>query len=492
MLRLSSRSLVVLVGASASGKSTWAAEHFRPEQVLSSDALRGVVGETTRDQRASKDAFAALDFLLERRLGRRLFTVVDSTGLDDVSRERWAALAATHELDLHAVVFEETATTCKARNRQRRHPVPQRVIAAQVKRVGEVAPGLADEGYTVHAPASVRVVAPAFVGSPAAAQRQRSEPMTMRFGLSAPTFEWEGGDDTIGERLAEVAVAAESVGFSSLWVMDHVMQIPSFGPAYERMLESYTTLAYLAGRTATIELGVLVSGITYRNPAHLGKIVATLDVLSGGRAWCGLGAAWFEREHVAYGWEFPPLSERYARLEDALQLLPLLWGPGTPAFEGRHTSLAEAACYPRPLRDPRPPILVGGSGEQRTLRLVAEYADACNIPGDVGTVRRKLDVLRRHCEEVGRDPADILVTQLGHALTGSDPDEVAALVDAVGPGDRAPETTAERLNAGTVEDQIGRYRELAEAGVGMAILDLPPVATVAAIERFAPVVAAFA
>ena len=196
--------------------------------------------------------------------------------------------------------------------------------------------------------------------------------------------------------------------------MDHVLQIPQVGREWEDMLESHTTLGYLAGVTERIRLGTLVTGITYRNIAHLAKIVATLDVLSGGRAMCGIGAAWFEREHRLYGWEFPPLRERFDRLEDALELLPLMWGPGAPRFEGRTTTVEEATCYPRPLQE-RVPILVGGSGERRTLRLVARHADACNLFGDPDTVRRKVAVLHEHCAAEGRDPAVVEVTHFAPA-----------------------------------------------------------------------------
>ncbi len=175
--------------------------------------------------------------------------------------------------------------------------------------------------------------------------------------------------------------------------MDHFRQIPTVGPAWHDMLDSWTTLGFLAGATARIRLGTMVTGVTYRNVAHLGKIVATLDVLSGGRAICGIGAGLVRGEHAAYGWDFPPVGDRYALLEDALELLPLLWGPGAPPYRGRVISVPEAMCYPRPLQE-RVPILVGGSGERRTLRLVARYADACNLFGDADVVRRKVAVLR--------------------------------------------------------------------------------------------------
>jgi F420-dependent oxidoreductase-like protein len=284
--------------------------------------------------------------------------------------------------------------------------------------------------------------------------------MTMTFGLQVSRFTWPGGAAEIGPGLAAIAEAAEQAGFESLWVMDHYVQIPQVGREWEDMLEAYTTLGYLAGRTRTIRLGTLCTGITYRNIAALGKIVATLDVLSGGRAMAGLGIGWFEREHRLYGWDFPPRGQRYAMLEDALRLLPLLWGKGSPRFEGSTISVPEAICYPRPLQD-RIPILVGGSGERRTLRLVAEYADAANLFGDAATVRHKVEVLHRHCAEVGRNPAEIRVTNLSTVDTGV-----------------------------TVDDHVGRYRDFAESGVHEAIVSLPDLVD-GGIDRFAPVIAAF-
>jgi alkanesulfonate monooxygenase SsuD/methylene tetrahydromethanopterin reductase-like flavin-dependent oxidoreductase (luciferase family) len=238
------------------------------------------------------------------------------------------------------------------------------------------------------------------------------------------------------------------------------------------MLESYTTLAYLAGVTTSLKLGALVTGVTYRRIPHLAKIIATLDVLSGGRAMCGIGAAWFEREHVLYGWDFPPLSERFALLEDALELLPLMWGPGSPAFSGRRVSVAEAICYPRPLQA-KIPILVGGSGEKRTLRLVARHADACNLFGNVETVRHKLSVLREHCASEGRDPASVEVTHLSLGRV------VASSEERSGPGDA------------TVEEHVGRVRELAEAGVQTEIVGLSDAAGPESVARFGEVIAAF-
>jgi alkanesulfonate monooxygenase SsuD/methylene tetrahydromethanopterin reductase-like flavin-dependent oxidoreductase (luciferase family) len=229
--------------------------------------------------------------------------------------------------------------------------------------------------------------------------------------------------------------------------------------------------------------------VTYRNLAHLAKIVATLDVLSDGRAICGLGTAWFEREHRLYGWDFPPVGTRFDLLEDALELLPLMWGPGSPAFSGRTTAIAEAICYPRP-RQERIPVLIGGSGERRTLKLVARQADACNLFGDPEMVAHKLAVLDRHCEAEGRPRESIRVTHLSTALVGGSRAEVNAAVDRLRPRGASPEALASRVNAGTVEDHIGRFRQLAEAGVQTAIVSLPNLGP-EALDCFAAVIAAF-
>jgi alkanesulfonate monooxygenase SsuD/methylene tetrahydromethanopterin reductase-like flavin-dependent oxidoreductase (luciferase family) len=212
--------------------------------------------------------------------------------------------------------------------------------------------------------------------------------------------------------------------------------------------------------------------VTYRQIAQLGKQVATLDVLSGGRAFCGIGLAWHRREHDLYGWAFPPVARRYELLEDALELLPLLWGPGSPRFEGRTVTVPEAVCYPRPVQE-RVPILVGGSGERRTLRLVARHADACNLFGDPDVIRHKVAVLYRHCEAEGRDPAEITVTQLAEAAV------------------MAPGGERDAAVVGTVDEQVGRYRELADAGVQQVFVALHEDGTAEQVERFAEVIAAF-
>jgi len=285
-------------------------------------------------------------------------------------------------------------------------------------------------------------------------------------------------------------VAAEAAGFDAIYVMDHFRQIPQLGRPFEDFLESYTTLGYLAAHTERVRLGVLVTGITYRNVAHLGKIVATLDVLSEGRAVCGLGLAWFREEHIAYGWDFPAVRDRYALLEDALRLLPLLWGPGAPSFEGQALTIAEAICYPRPLQE-HVPVIVGGGGERCTLRLAARYADAANVTGGAATLARKAAVLRDHCADAGRDPAQVRLTHLSAALVADDDSHVADLVERLRPRRRDPAWYAASVNAGTIADHIGRFRELAEAGASEVMVRLPDLEDAAPLERMAKVISAF-
>jgi F420-dependent oxidoreductase-like protein len=489
-VRLPIPCLVVLVGASGSGKSTWAQENFRPGQIVASDDLRALVGEGPHDQRAATDAFDVLALVLERRLRRRLTTVVDTLGLDAARRADLRAAAARHGVACHAVVFDTAASVCRARNKARARPVPPKVLSGQLAAVAAARAALAEEGFDGVQPAGpVELVPRQLLSAPQQAARQREAPMPLRFGLQIPSFTWESGPPGIAARLGEIAAAAEQAGFTSLWVMDHFVQIPQVGPEWQDMLDSYTTLGFLAGRTSTIRLGALVTGVTYRNLAHLAKILATLDVVSGGRAICGLGAAWHEREHKLYGWEFPPTKVRYDLLEDALELLPLMWGSGNPRFVGRTTTIPESICYPRPLQA-RIPVLVGGSGEKKTLRLVARYADACNLFGDPATIRRKLGILGSHCFDEGRTLASITVTNLSTVLVGRSHDEVDRAVERLRPRAVSPEDFSTRVSAGTIEDQVGRFRQYADAGVQTAIVNMPDL-DAASVERFAEVIAAF-
>ena len=252
----------------------------------------------------------------------------------------------------------------------------------------------------------------------------------MQLGVHVPNFKVVGGTAAIAPELVRVAEAAEAAGATWLSVMDHYFQMEQTAPAEDPMLEGYTALGFLAGHTSSVRLGLLVTGVTYRHPGLLAKIVATLDVLSGGRAGLGIGAAWYEREHRGLGVPFPPVPERFERLEETLQVCLQMWDPTDAGpYEGRHYQLAETLCSPPPLSQPHPPITIGGSGERKTLRLVARYAQACNLFGtSTDEVAHKLDVLRRHCDEAGRHDSEIVKTTLyrGTALDAGDIDGFAA------------------------------------------------------------------
>ena len=237
----------------------------------------------------------------------------------------------------------------------------------------------------------------------------------MDLGFHIPVFDIDGGPTAIAGELAAVGKAAEEAGATWLSFMDHFFQIEPTGlPAEANMLEGYTSLGYLAAHTTSVDLGLLVTGVTYRHPGLLAKIVTTLDILSGGRAVLGIGAAWFEREHLGLGVPYPPLAERFERLEETLQICNQMWDPADNGpFEGTHYQLAETLCSPQPIN--RPKVLIGGGGERKTLRLVAQYGDACNLFGSSpDDVARKLEVLRRHCDELGRDYDTIRKTILAN------------------------------------------------------------------------------
>src|SRR5918911_2389948 len=244
----------------------------------------------------------------------------------------------------------------------------------------------------------------------------------MRVGLQIPSFTWPGGAAEIGPRLAQIGRTADEAGFASIWVMDHFFQIPVVGRAAEPMLEGYSALSYLAAVTQRARLGTLVTGVVYRYPGILVKTVTTLDVLSGGRAYLGIGAAWNEREARGLGVPFPPVKERFERLEEALQIARHMWSGTVAPYHGKHYQLAETLNSPQALTKPHPPILIGGMGEQKTLRLGAQYADACNLfaHGGVELIRHKLAVLKRHCDAVGRPYDAIERTSLGTVNLGAD------------------------------------------------------------------------
>jgi len=297
--------------------------------------------------------------------------------------------------------------------------------------------------------------------------------------LQISRFPW--GDDPRAWLIA-IARRADAVGFAGIALMDHLIQIPQVGRAWEPIPEPWVTLGLLAGLDTRLRLGTLVSPVTFRTPGITAKAAATLDALSGGRAFCGLGAGWWEREHAAFGLPFPPAGARLNQLETTIETLRALWASGTKAYVGQRVSLPETTCYPRPVGPI--PILVGGSGEQRTLRLVARMADGCNLPSDLPTLERKLAVVHRHCAAVGRDPATLEITVLDLPVIGRDRADVASRVERL--RGRTPAATfAARHHAGTPDSHRRRYDALAELGVRTVFVSLPDLTAPDDLDRCA-------
>jgi F420-dependent oxidoreductase-like protein len=286
--------------------------------------------------------------------------------------------------------------------------------------------------------------------------------MAAFFGFHMPTFTFTGvPHDRLFDRVAENAKAAEKAGFDLVTVMDHFYQIRGIGPETEPMMEAYTTLAALATQTSRVKLGTLVSGVTYRNPALLAKMATTLDVISKGRAILGIGAAWNEDEHVGYGFEFPPISERMDRLGEALTIAKLMFTQDRPSFEGKYYRINRALNVPRPVQPGGPKILVGGGGERRTLRLLAEHGDIGHwFGGNLEDLKRKKKVFEEHCAAMNRDPSEVLLT-VGLTLVLAENDKDAkALMDGMTPERRA---MAKIVNVPQAAEVLGEYME---AGFG--------------------------
>lgn len=290
----------------------------------------------------------------------------------------------------------------------------------------------------------------------------------MKLGLHVSNFSWPGGAAELGDKVGQVAVAAEAAGFDRISVMDHVWQIVMIGPPELEMLESYTTLGFIAARTSRIRLLALVTGVVYREPGLLAKIVTTLDVLSGGRAILGIGAAWNVDEARGLGLPFFPVADRFERLEEALQICLQMWSGDDSSYQSKHYRLERTLNSPQALSRPHPPILIGGSGEQKTLRLVARYAQACNLFGG-GDLEHKLDVLREHCAREGRDYDEIEKTVLFNFDVGEN-------------GERVDET-------------LEQLQRLAEMGFSVAHGGVKEVSTISPLEiigeRIVPVAAQF-
>jgi F420-dependent oxidoreductase-like protein len=311
----------------------------------------------------------------------------------------------------------------------------------------------------------------------------------MQFGLQHPNynFDYDRSDASqIINSLKKLATKAENLGFDSFWVMDHFHQISPVGKQEDPMLEGWTTISVLSGITSRIKLGTLVTGIIYRHPSVLAKMGATLDVLSKGRLFMGIGAAWNQEESLAYGIPFFPNKERLLRLEEAIQIIRKMWIEEEPAatFNGRYYQVNSAYCNPKPIQKPSSPILVGGSGERQTLKIVAKYADACNLYGSAETVKRKLSILNEHCKSVGRDYDSILKTKLGFILIDNDKEMVEKRLQQISkviPEDQLREF----LIYGTPEDILKQIELLEEAGIQYLIVDLEPYRELEALEIFA-------
>ncbi len=489
-LRLPAPCLVVLVGASSSGKSTWANETFNDTEIVSSDRLRAAVGAGEDDQQASTAAFSVLEQIVTERLRRKLTTIIDTLGFDGEARRRWVELAHRAGLPAFAVVFETPPDQARLRNSERPRPLPKTVLDRQIRRFREVQGEIEDDGFDqIVLEQPVALVATSLASPAPSAPSADSNHPKHRFGLVINRFDWGGDREEIAPRLQSIARRAEEAGFEDIWVMDHFRQIPQVGRQWEDLPEAYTTLAFLAGVTERIRLGTLVTGIGHRHPVVLGKVVASLDVISGGRVELGLGIGWDRGEHEGYGIPFPPTATRYEILEDTLRMLPLLWGKGSPSFSGTTFSAPELICYPRPIQE-HIPILIGGSGEQRTLRLVARYADACNLFGRPDVIRHKVEVLHRHCAEFERDPDEVEVTHLVDVMTAPDRKTLREQVDRL----RGRNTTAEafmsRHNAGIVEDQVVHMEAFHDAGATRSMVVMPDVHLDGSVEAFGEVIAA--
>src|SRR3954452_8653531 len=293
--------------------------------------------------------------------------------------------------------------------------------------------------------------------------------------LHVPNFNWpDTPPEAFFDKLVDIATTAERSGFSSISMMDHLHQIPPVGPPENWMMEGNTILAALAARTSSIHLGLLVGGVTYRNPALLAKLTTTIDIISGGRAVLGIGAAWFEEEHKAYGFGFPPLKERFERLEDALNITRMMFTEPVSTYSGKHFHVEGAFNNPKPIRGDVP-ILIGGSGERKTLRMVAQYADGSNLFGDVERVKHLLGVLEGHCEKFDRDPGEITKTRMGTLYIAPTHEAAEAKLEPVVARSPDPERARAQAFVGDPDEVAEQVQVYLDAGLDGITLSMPDV-----------------
>jgi F420-dependent oxidoreductase-like protein len=302
----------------------------------------------------------------------------------------------------------------------------------------------------------------------------------LKFGLQHPNFTFDGEGPQIVEKLRNLVLLAESHGFDSFWVMDHFHQIRNVGELQEPMLEGWTTQSVVAGFTSRIKLGTLVSGIVYRHPSVLAKVGASFDVLSKGRLIMGIGAAWNVDEATAYGIPFPPVGERMKRLEEAVQIIRKMWTEERVTFSGKFYEIRNAYCNPKPIQKPHPPIMIGGGGERRTLKIVARYGDACNIFGSVETVKKKLAILREHCRTVGREYDSIVKSKLGRIVIDKDKEKVMEAIKGM-----TEERRREYAIYGTPEEVRRQVEAFRDAEIEYLIVNLEPDRELQALDLFA-------
>ncbi len=473
--------LVVLVGPGGAGKSTWAAQRYRADEIVCADSLRAVVGSGPHDLEASVDAFDLLDRIVTARLSRGLTAVVDTLGSDAVRRARWRDLGRTAGLPTVLVVLETDAEVCRRRNAARDRPVPAKVLAEQIRRHRALATSLDLEGWDLVVRTSADIS-----GVDDRGHRGRTPVVTavggdrrssqgLRVVLQLSRFPW---GEHPGPWLSEIARAADSAGLAGIALMDHLIQIPQVDRAWSPIPEAWVTLGLLAGLDTQLSLGTLVTPITFRSPGVTAKAAATLDVLSGGRAFVGVGAGWWAREHAAYGLAFPGPRERLDDLERGIETMRALWAAGTKAYDGRRVSLPETTCYPRPVG--ALPIIVGGSGA-RSLRIAATLGDAVNVPATLPALDTHLGTVRRH------NP-DAVVTVLDLPTIGRDRDDTWARVERLR-GRASAATYAARTAAGTPSEQRTRYGALADRGVDTVFVALADLEGPEDLARLAPLTA---
>ena len=482
----------MLLGPSGSGKSTWAGARYRAAEVVSSDALRGLVGSGEHDLEASTEAFALLEQVVAARLRRGLTAVVDTLGTDVLRRRGWLRAARAAGLPAVAVVLDTPAAVCRARNAARDRPVPARVLAAQLAAQLATREQLESEGWD-----AVLVVggAEGSDGAHAGETAAGAAPLPRPSGTPPPTSlrgailqvsRFPDGEDLL-VWLRAMALAAEEVGFAGLALMDHLIQIPQVGRAWDPIPEPWVTLGALAASTSRLRLGTLVSPVTFRAPGITAKAAATLSALSAGRAFVGVGAGWWEREHAAYGLEFPAAPARLDALERGIETMRALWAPGTKPYAGRHISLPETTCYPRPVGDL--PVLVGGGGA-RTLRVAARLGDGCNVPSDdVGL--RKVETYLDLVRATGRSVEDVHATVLDLPIVGRDREDAWRRVESLR-GRVTAATFAARHHAGTAVEHAERFRALGTRGVTTVFVSPPDLRSPDDVHALAPLAAALA